>query len=253
MDPHTVLTGISPGLRKELLESFAQIVRNFRERRWEPSELNGGKLCEVVYSILSGYVAGSMPNRASKPRNMVDACKALENADSSRFPRSVRIQLPRLLVALYEIRNNRGVGHVGGDVDPNGMDAKLVLEASKWIVAELVRIFHGVSVDVATAAVDKLTERTFPIVWQTGNIKRVLDPSLSAREQTLLLLYASEGKVAEAKLVEWTEYTSAASLRRDVLRKLHQKRLIEFSEVDRFAQLTPLGVDFVEQELPLSV
>lgn len=124
MDPSTCLSGLSSALRGELLAAYEEIVRNYRERRWEPSELNGGKLCEVVYSILRGHVDGRMPARASKPRNMVDACKALESADQS-FPRSVRIQIPRMVMALYEIRNNRGVGHVGGDVDPNAMDARL--------------------------------------------------------------------------------------------------------------------------------
>ena len=43
-----------------------------------------------------------------------------------------------MIVALYEIRNDRGVGHTGGDVDPNHMDASMVLAGAKWLVAELV-------------------------------------------------------------------------------------------------------------------
>jgi hypothetical protein len=123
LDASSAFTGLPDGLKKALLGSFNEIMRNFRERRWEPSELNGGKLCEVVHSILRGHVDGRMPALPMKPRNMVDACHDLEKADAKRFSRSVRIQIPRMLIALYEIRNNRGVGHVGGDVDPNHMDA----------------------------------------------------------------------------------------------------------------------------------
>src|SRR5262245_16799160 len=111
------LKGVPKGLRAPLLEEFNKLARHYRESRWEPSELNGGKLCEIVYSILKGYVGGSFPASPSKPSNMVDACRALETA--SPFPRAIRIQIPRMLVALYEIRNNRNVGHVGADVDPN--------------------------------------------------------------------------------------------------------------------------------------
>jgi len=64
----------------------------------------------------------------------------------TRVPRSFQILIPRLLPALYEIRNNRGVGHVGGDVDPNYMDATMVVGAVKWIMGELTRVFHSVSV-----------------------------------------------------------------------------------------------------------
>src|SRR5471032_1882998 len=98
-----VLAGIPISLRDELLAAFNEIERNFRERRWEPSELNGGKLCEIVYTVLRGFVDGSYPAHASKPANMVDACRALEKADATRFPRAVRIQIPRVLTALYEV------------------------------------------------------------------------------------------------------------------------------------------------------
>lgn len=251
MNPANTFSGIVPGLRSELVKAFAEIVSNFRERRWEPSELNGGKLCEVVYSILRGHLDGKMPVKASKPRNMVDACKVLENADQ-KFPRSIRIQIPRLLTALYEIRNNRNVGHVGGDVDPNAMDARLVLEMSKWIMAELVRVFHGVTVEEAVEAVDRLTERTLPIVWEVGDTKRVLDPSLSKKDQTFLLLYSSEGAVQEADLVRWVEHSNPSAYRRDVLRTAHKDRKIEYDSIRAEVRLTPLGVQYVEDHLPLA-
>lgn len=135
----SVFDALPATLRDELLHAFNEIVKNYREHRWEPAELNGGKLCEIVYSILKGHVDSKYPARAKKPGNMVDACKKLEtDTNPATVPRSIRIQIPRMLIALYEIRNNRNVGHVGGDVDPNHMDAVCVLQMSKWIVAELV-------------------------------------------------------------------------------------------------------------------
>lgn len=87
---------------------------------------------------------------------MVSACRNLEKEQG---PRSARIQIPRMVIALYEIRNNRGVGHAGGDVDPNHMDATAVVYMSKWVVAELVRLLHGLTTDEATELVDALVER----------------------------------------------------------------------------------------------
>jgi hypothetical protein len=190
------LSAIPNGLRKPLLDAFDEIVTNFHQGRWEPSELNGGKLCEVVYSILRGYVDGAYPARPSKPPNMVDDCRALEQAGKP-FPRSVRIQIPRMLIALYEIRNNRGVGHVGGDIDPNHTDAVAVLYMAKWIVAELVRVFHNVDTTTATAVVDSLVEREIPIIWRVGGVSRILNPKLSRKDKTLLLLYGAPTSVSE--------------------------------------------------------
>ena len=133
---------------------------------------------------------------------MVDACRALEQAPST-FPRSVRIQIPRMLVALYEIRNNRRVGHVGGDVDPNHMDAVAVVYMAKWLVAELVRIFHDVDMRTASEIVDALVEREIPIVWSVDEKKkRVLSANMSRPRKTLLLLYATSGPVLDSTLAE---------------------------------------------------
>lgn len=244
-----LLETIPATLRADLYAAFGNIVRNYRERRWEPSELNGGKLCEVVYTIISGHVAGSFPTRASKPRNMLVACQALEQADSKQFSRSARIQIPRMLVALYEIRNNRGVGHVGGDVNPNLMDATAVLAMSKWLLAEVVRLFHSVSTEQAEAAVETIVDRTLPLVWVVGDAVRILNPKATMRDKTLLVLYHNQTWVDETSLVRSVEHSNPSAYRRDVLRKCHREKLLEFDETGRRVLLSPLGINFVEQML----
>jgi hypothetical protein len=78
IDPSRVLAALPPALREELLDGYQKIMSNYLERRWEPSELNGGKFCEVVYSIIDGAVKGSFPASAAKPSNMLAAGQALE-------------------------------------------------------------------------------------------------------------------------------------------------------------------------------
>jgi hypothetical protein len=239
---------IPPGLRNELLAAFEAIVRNYRERRWEPSELNGGKFCEIVYTILEGHVGGAFAQRAKKPTNMVDACRDLEKYPSS-FPRSVRIQIPRALLALYEVRNNRGVGHVGGDVDPNHMDATLVLASAKWILAELVRMFHDVTPEEAADVVGQLVEREVPLVWEIDDVRRVLRPGLTMKDKSLLLLYDAGGRLLEVDLVRWVEHGNSSAYRRDVLRPLHKARLVEYDWESKLVTLSPLGAKDVEERL----
>jgi hypothetical protein len=239
------------GLRNELLAEFNHILSNFREGRWEPAELDGGRFCEVVYSILSGYFSGSFPKSASKPSNMVDACRGLEKTGKG-FPRSLAIHIPRMLIALYEVRNNRGVGHVGGDVDPNHMDAAVVLHVVKWILAELVRVFHATDVQTATDAVDALAERQVPVVWEVEGKKRVLQPSLTYRDRMLLLLYSAPGAAEEDELRDWVEHPRATDFRK-VLKSAHQEKLIEYRESDGLVYLSPTGIRYVEEELPLDL
>ena len=233
------------GLREDLLFAYNEIVRNYREQRWEPSELNGGKLCEVAYTILRGHVDGTFSNKSTKPKNMVDACRGLENA-ASIFPRSVRIQIPRMLIALYEIRNNRGVGHAGGDVNPNHMDATCVLYMSKWILSELVRFFHNVDIQTASTAVDAIVEKVIPTIWEVNGKLRVLDTSLTMKEKTLVLLYQSAGPVKESDLLKWVEHSNSSVFRRDVLRKAHKEKLIEYDQKAGKVHISPKGVSYVE-------
>jgi hypothetical protein len=189
-------------LRDDLLNAFYEIIKNYREHRWEPSELNGGKLCEAVYTIVLGYLdGGQYPARAWKPSRFPDACLALEikyqHVPDSRSP---RVLIPRMMIGLYDIRNNRGVGHAGADVDPNQMDASAVLYLSKWLVAELVRLLHTLTPDEATEIVDSLIEREVALVWTHEDRKRVLRTGLTWKQQTLLLLLTETGDVPEADL-----------------------------------------------------
>lgn len=246
LDISTILNALPDGLRKPLFDSFQEITVNFREKRWEPSELNGGKLCETVYTILKGYTEGKFPNKPSKPRSMYDACKGLENALTTQFCRSVRIQIPRMLIALYEIRNNRGVGHTGGDVDPNHMDAVAVLYMSKWIMAELVRLFHNITTEKATAIVDNLVERIIPVIWEVDGKFRVLNTNMSMKGKTLVILYQSQDKVAVSDLVSWVEHSNP-SVYKKLLLQLHKDRLVEFERKNSHVTISPLGIDEVEK------
>jgi hypothetical protein len=251
VDPASALAGIPEGLRRPLLDEYNKLARHFREGRWEPAELNGGKLFEIVYSILQGHVSGSFPTSPAKPANMVDACRRLEQA--SGFPRSVRIQIPRMLVALYEIRNNRNVGHVGADVDPNHMDALVVLEMSKWMMAELVRIFHSVSTEEATRVVESLIERTLPLLWRVGDVTRVLAVTLGAKDKALALLYGATGPLGVLEIVRSIEYSNASQLRAKVLKPAHKAGLIHFDARADTVALSPLGVRYVETNIPLTL
>jgi hypothetical protein len=238
------LSDLPAGLRKDLLDAFNEIVGNYQQRRWEPSELNGGKLCESVYTVVRGLADGSYPARSNKPRNMVTACNAMEQETSQ--PRAVRIQVPRMIVALYEIRNNRGVGHAGGDVAPNEMDATAVLYMSKWLVAEVVRVIHTLTIAEATDVVEALVERQVALVWRHESKKRVLKTGLTIKKNVLLLLLSETGDVPEADLVAWLEHKNVANLRKDVFRPGHKARLWEYDESARTIRLLPPGIEAAE-------
>jgi len=248
LDAAQALGGLPSGLRGELLGEYAKIIRNYRERRWEAAELDGGRFAEIVYTILRGHVDGTYPPTASKPQNFPQSCEALAQADRVRFPQSVRLGIPRVLVGLYEIRNNRGVGHVGGDVDANHMDATYVLHATQWVMAELVRLFHNTDVDNASKVVSALVDRTLPMIWKVGDTRRVLDSTLNLADSTLLLLYAESGPVTDRALASYLKQARLANYRR-VLIRLDDQVLVEYDTDTGQVSISPKGEKEVEERL----
>jgi hypothetical protein len=238
VDPSKALASIPSGLRTPLLDEYKSIIQNYLERRWSPAELSGGHFCEIVYTILDGHAKGKFASSPSKPKDFVSACRKLES--NKHVPRSFQILIPRMLPSLYEIRNNRGVGHVGGDVDPNHMDATVVVGMCNWIMAEIVRVLHGLSIDAAQALVDQLTERRIPLVWQGKNMKRVLDPKMSLKDQVLILADSAPGPLSVDQVRTWCGAKDKSYFLR-ILRGLHKKRMIELSEDDSTIEILPPG------------
>jgi hypothetical protein len=247
--PKDAFSVLPPTLRDDLLSAFNEIVNNYRAHKWEPSELNGGKLCEAVYTVINGWLdGGRYPARASKPGRFPQACLALEN-QYQHVPNShsARILIPRMMVGVYDIRNNRGVGHAGAEVDPNHMDATVLLYTAKWLVAELVRLLHTLPIDEATAIVDGLIVREVAWVWSLGDKKRVLRNGMTWKQQTLVLLLTEVDEVAEADLIRWLEHPRLADYRQKVLKPLHSDRLIEYDKERRTVRLLPPGVAAAEE------
>lgn len=246
ISPSLSLASIPVGLRDPLMEEHRLIVQNYLEQKWLPSELSGGRFCEIVYTILNGYASGLYASVPTKPSNFPQACRNLEN--NSNVVRSFRILIPRMLIPLYEIRNNRGVGHVGGDVDPNYMDSTVVLGTVNWIMAELIRVLHNLSTNDAQQVVTQLVERRIPVIWQMGDVKRVLDPSLKLSDQTLLLIASCPAACSTNDLFGWLDCKNKAYFNK-LLREQHAKRFVEFNENSNEVLILPPGAKYVEERL----
>jgi len=245
IDPSTAFATLPLGLRDPLVDEYRSIIQNFVEHRWNAAELSGGRFCEIVYTILDGYASGTFPNTPSKPSNFLTACRQLEN--HSHVPRSIQILIPRMLPVLYEVRNNRGVGHVGGDVDPNHMDATVVVGMCNWIMAELVRIFHAITTQEAQSLVDMLAEREVPMIWQNNGVKRVLDPNLSLQDQILALLSSTPAPIAAETIREWAMYKNKSYFTK-LINRMVKSRYI-YAAPNGEIQLLPPGSAHVAELL----
>lgn len=234
----TVLTVIPASHRTPLLKEYSDLMNAFYEHRWRSAELSGGRFCEIVYSILKGKATGSFSNSPSKPANLCQACRDLEREMS--LPRGLRVLVPRMLVALYEIRNNRDVGHVGANVSPDAMDSQIVIEMCSWILAELVREFHQSTTKDAKDLVEQISERKLSLVWVQGGNKRVADARLKLPEKILILLATANEYVKISQLLAWLKYGDKKYLK-ILLKKFDEDCLVDFDENTEKVRLLPSG------------
>jgi len=242
------LSGHFPAdLVEAALGSFEQMVNEYRLGRHGPAELGAAHFAEAVFRMLQQELlvgpATPLGQQLPNTTTLLNQFRQSTNGD-----RILKIDMPQCLDAVYVIRNSRGVGHVPGEVDPNRMDAVFVRAVCSWVLAELIRRYHGCPAAEAQAIVDALVDREVPLVEDVEGLLRVLDPNMRCSDQVMVLLYhSSEEWVPDADLLASTEYSNASQFRTRLLRTLHDQRKLEYR--DGSCKILPPGLRYVEENL----
>jgi len=227
----------------ELLEAFDEAKRNYYEGGHRLSAVEGGRFCEASYRILEEETQGSF-TPIGKGLNTEQLEHKLGSLPASAFSRSVRVYIPRALRVVYDIRNNTDAAHLADGIDPNIQDANLVIGVISWVMAEFVRLYHGVPAKEAQRIVDDLSVRRAPVIQEFGNVPRILRTDLGASDYVLLLLYHVNFKGASlTDLSKWVRPSMRANLRR-TLKRLDEKAFAHQS--GEHFEITQLGKQYVE-------
>lgn len=244
MKRSALLPKLPAELRDQLFDEFAELNRNYVEGRWRSVGLNAGRFCEVAYTIVSCSENYEYPASASKPNNFNAACKALEN--KTGLPRSFRFMIPNVLSTLHELRNQRDIGHVSGEIDPSFMDGSFAIQNIKWVLAELIRVLHQVEPTLAKSVVDQLSQYSAPAVWVNDSVKRVLLTGISLDNKILLLLASSGGQAHRAELYDWLDDIAKSTFNKRIA-ALHSRRMIEAKAFGSSVQLLPPGNEAIAE------
>lgn len=162
------LVNVPKQFRSRLIKAYLDLKKNVREARHDAAGMAVGKLCEAALRLLQSRVHGTFTPFGTRISNFADDCRRLINAPASNGTESERVVLPRALVFLYTMRNKRGIGHVGGDVDANAIDIATMARTADWVICELTRINHGLSLEEAQDIVDGISMREVPTIWEVA-------------------------------------------------------------------------------------
>lgn len=248
------LSNVSEKFRKKIINSYLELKQRYigasRDSSWDAAGLSAGKFCESVFRFLQNEFTGAHIAFGKHIPNFADECGKLIKLPNTIGNESTRVIIPRALIYLYTLRGKRGIGHIGGDVEANQIDIATIVRICDWIICELIRVYHNLSLEEAQAIVDALSQRELPFIWHVAGKKRVLKLGLSYKQQTLLLLYTEpDTGVLTEDLCEWVEHPRIRNFRSDVLSKLHDERLVEYDRNNEIIYLSPLGIQEVEAKI----
>jgi hypothetical protein len=212
-----------PRLVDELLSAHQEAKRNYFLGGLRLSAVEGGRFCEAAMRMLQQATTG----RFTALGQLIDSDRLfqqLKDIPRRIQPDSIRLNIPRVIRVIYDIRNGRDAAHLADDIDPNLQDATLVISNIDWVPAEFVRLYHDVNADEAQRIVDGLVVRAVPAVQDFAGFLKVLNPKLKASLFVLLLLYERGSSGASfGDLEAWVRPTMRSNLRA-TLRRLVDDR-----------------------------
>jgi len=233
---HSTLQAASnKDITDNILSTFVEIEKKYYLQEWKTSELEAGHFVEAVLRFIELKLTGSFtPIGKQLPKLNIALLNKFENLTGNE---SYRLLIPRVLLAIYNIRNKRGIGHLS-TLAANKQDATFILSSCKWILSEMFRIEATVDITKASETVEMIGERTVEAIWDIHGRKRILHSGLGIREQILILLF-DKSPSTFTELKTSIESKNDSYLRR-IIKDLHTNRILENIE-DGNCYLSPKG------------
>jgi hypothetical protein len=168
---------------------YQKSVEEFQLGEWENSITKGGKFVEAVLKALWAHVGETVP--AGKDFKAGVIIDGLAKKPTGTFDDTVRLTMPRACRLVYDVASNRGGRHDAGEINPNQMDATLVVSAASWILAEALRYSQkgALATNAATDLVTSLNERKLPFAEDVEGRLYFSLKGLGARDVVLLTLW----------------------------------------------------------------
>ena len=232
--------GLPEDLTTALLDEYEENKRRYFLADYAPSAVNGGRFCEAVTRIIQ--FLGKDPHIPLDREIKVESALAKIENDTT-LQEGLRLHIPRAVRLIYGVRNKRNTGHLKGGIDPSLQDATIVVGVLDWILAELVRVVHGVSAEGAQELITGIVTKEVPLV-AVYNGKPVLLRDLKHLDHLLVVLYwANSESVTRAELRAWLPSRVTTNLSRHLL-SAEKEHYIHLDGDQVF--LTSIGQRYVE-------
>jgi hypothetical protein len=242
--PEDLIRGLSSAvdatLARQIIESYVEMQQRYLAGDWQPTELDGGRLCEAVARAVYQLDGGTVTH-SQLPGELL---KKVLDADGVTRPHRLALKdrqhLAKVMETVYKFRSDRGPVHISPIYTANGMDSMLVVYASKWILGEFLRLAWHSDRNVVGAAIEHLVQLQLPLIHELDGRPMVLPTGVSAPEEVLLLLaHAPSHRLTRAELRRYASNQKPQTVSVAISRLIKEKD-IRATDGDEVA-LTPNG------------
>jgi hypothetical protein len=193
LDKAAILAAICPPLdnrlAEQLFDEFVSLERRYVLREWEPATLDGGQFAEAASRLIYHQDSSTLNRRKS----VHDCLSYVEDHNSSNphhFPdRKAALHLAKVIRTIYKFRSDRGAVHIDPDYTANHLDSKLVLENSRWVLSEILRLFWTADRRLVAHAIRQIVQYDVPCIGVFEGKPLVQRTDCSPEEEILILLH----------------------------------------------------------------
>ena len=231
---------VDSSFAKAIVDSYTEMQQRFFAGDWQPSELDGGRLCEAVaratYQLDSGTVTHSQ-----LPKELCDKLEDEPNVRPHNLDPKARRHIARCIMLVYKFRSDRGSVHISPEYSANEMDSILMVHAGKWILAEFLRLSWNADKKVIAETIADIIQLEHSLIHELDGTPLILDQKVSAPEEVLLLLNHAEGHtLPKDKLTQLTKNNTPASVATAISRLIATNEVRATGVTGELA-LTPKG------------
>lgn len=217
-----------------ILECYLKALTEYRKGNWKYVGTEIGQFIENCRRMIEYKLNNSYTPLCQILSNFNE--KELKNLENESGQVEYRIIIPRLLYSLYAIRNKRGMIHTS-HINPNYMDATLLINNVKWILSELVRLSSNIDFDKSNELINSIMSKENNIIWEVNGKIRILNTKIDTQNKILCLLYYKDNQT-DSFLCDMLEYKNFSRFK-NILKKLHKERFIEYDNTNCI--LSPKG------------
>jgi hypothetical protein len=237
---------IDPGLVRDLQVYYRTLKTGYIKGDWEKASLNAGKFIETIVRMLQ-HLTSQDGSFDSGDIRVDRELRKIMNLPKGVVDDSLRLRIPRVALAVYDVRNNRNVAHSDREISPNRIDSYFVVSACDWILAELTRLFLTDNLGELRDAIAQIIERKVPIAEKIDGDIVILKPDLTYKDKMLVTLYTEHPqRLTNGQLRDWTKPRHDSYVTQ-YLRRLEEEGLVHRNQ--QGSRLTSSGLRYVEEQI----